>query len=340
MSTVSRAAEAAAALDGTRVLVTGGLGFIGSNLVRVLAGAGAHVCVIDVGEPGEGGHFADLGDASSRVDVRVGDARDRAVLDDATGGCDVVFSLAAQTGHMSSMSDPVRDLDQNCGTALSVLEAVREQSPGARVVFTSTRQVYGRPQRLPVRETDPVAPVDVNGIHKLAAEQYHGLYHRIYGLDTCVLRLTNVYGPRMRICDARQSFIGHWVGLALAGEVIPVYRPGTQRRDLLHVDDAVAALCVAAVEPEVSGEVLNLAGSEPASLLQVAHVLATLSRRSEVVLVDFPADRRSIDIGDVLTDADKARRLLGWQPEVSLVDGLARTMAYFERHSVPVTSGA
>jgi UDP-glucose 4-epimerase len=331
--------DALRALSGARVLVTGGLGFIGAHLARSLTVAGAEVTVIDALVPGLGGTPDNRNLLSGRVDVRIGDLRDSALVEGALDGCDVVFNLAAQTGHVASMRAPRDDLGLNCDAQLSLLDAVRRRRAGARVVLTSTRQVYGRAAALPVSEAHPVSPVDVNGIHKLAVEHYHRLYREAYGLDTAVLRLTNVYGPGMRTADARQCFLGLWVGRVVRGEPIELYRPGSQRRDLVYVEDAVEALARAAQAPAAGGEVINIGSPSSISLQALADMLVSIAGGGAVELVDFPAERAPIDIGDFATDAAKALRLLGWQPRVGLETGLAACVA-FERAASAKLVGA
>jgi UDP-glucose 4-epimerase len=331
--------EAVRALSGARVVVTGGLGFIGSRLARSLAGGGADVVVIDALVPGLGGTQENLEMLSKHVDVRIGDLRDSALVEQALDGCDVVFNLAAQTGHVASMRAPRDDLGLNCDAQLSLLEAVRRRCAGARVVFTSTRQVYGRAAALPVSEEHPVSPVDVNGIHKLAVERYHLLYREAYGLDTSILRLTNVYGPGMRTADGRQCFLGLWVGRVVRGEPIELFRPGSQRRDLVYVDDVVEALSRAARAPAAGGEVINIGSPTSISLHELAELLVSVAGGGAVALVDFPDERALIDIGDFATDAAKAQRLLGWQPRVGLEVGLAASVA-FERAALGVPVGS
>lgn len=316
--------------DGTNVLITGGLGFIGSNLARRLLNLGAQVTLVDSLVPEYGGNRFNIDGIADRVHVNISDVRDAYSLQNHVQGQNFLFNLAGQTSHLDSMTDPFTDLEINCRAQLSILEACRKHNPALRVVFASTRQLYGKPERLPVDETHPLRPVDVNGINKLAAERYHLLYRHAYGIDTRVLRLTNVYGPRMWTCDARHSFLGLWIGRAARGETIQVYRPGSQRRDLLYVDDAVEALRRAAVSRKASGEVINIGSSDAISLTELADRVVALAGEGGVELVDFPVDRGAIDIGDYATDTRKARRLLGWEPQVPLAEGLASAIA-FER---------
>jgi UDP-glucose 4-epimerase len=316
------------ALAGSRCLVTGGLGFIGSNLVHALVEAGAEVLVLDALVPEHGGNPANV--AGLPVRVLHADIGDPTAATEALRGVDVVFNVAGQVSHLASMQDPVRDLDLNTRSHLAFLEVLRHENPAARLVLTSTRQVYGRPRYLPVDEAHPTEPVDVNGVSKLAAEQLHLLYGRVYGLPVCALRLTNVYGPRQCLERDGLGFLPVFVRRALRGEEIVVYGDGSQLRDCLHVDDVVRALLAAAVRPEATGEVCNLAHDEALPLVTLARLVQEAAGAGGGVrLVPWPADLARIDIGSFQGSYDKAQRVLGWRPEISFADGMARTMAAY-----------
>jgi UDP-glucose 4-epimerase len=319
-------------LRGRRALVTGGLGFIGSNLARRLAGAGAEVVLVDALVPEHGGSWANVAGIEDRVTVVELDIRDEFRLPDLVRGQDFVFNLAGQTSHIDSMEDPFTDLEMNCRSQLALLEACRRYNGDAKVVFAGTRQIYGRPQYLPVDERHPIAPVDVNGIHKEAAERYHLLYGEVYGLRVCVLRLTNTYGPRMRVKDARQTFLGCWLRAAVTGDELLVYGDGSQRRDFTYVDDAVEAFVLAATREEADGEIFNLGDERPIALRDLAELVVALNGGGSYRLVPFPPDRLAIDIGDYFADASKIRQRLGWRPGVSLEEGLARSLAFYRQH--------
>jgi len=314
-----------------RVLVTGGLGFIGSTLARRLAAEGAEVTVVDSLVPEYGGNFENVAGAESALRVNVSDIRDAHSLRHLVQGQDYLFNLAGQTSHMDSMEDPFTDLDINCRAQLYVLEACRRHAPDIRVVFASTRQVYGRPEALPVNESHPLRPVDINGVHKLAAESYHLLYDAVYGIRSCALRLTNTYGPRMRVRDARQTFLGVWIRLAVQGKPFEVWG-GEQVRDLTYVDDAVEAMVRAARDDRARGRVFNVGAQETVSLKQLAETLVRVNGGGRFTVREFPADRKRIDIGDYVADWTSLRDTLGWRPAVSLEEGLRRTLAYYREH--------
>jgi UDP-glucose 4-epimerase len=321
------AAEPQASLWARRkVIVTGGAGFLGSNLVRALAAAGAQVIAVDSFIPEGGANAANLDGVQTRL--AEADIADRRRMLPLLAGCDVVFNLAGRTGHMDSMIDPMGDLHANAEGMLSFLEACREAAPGVRIVFTSTRQVYGRPQRLPVDETHPLEPPDINAVHKIAAEQYHLLYQRLHGLKCTALRLTNCFGPAMRVKDARQTFVGLWIRRALENETVEVWG-GEQRRDLLFAPDCARAMMAVADCDEAMGRVLNLAGSAAVPLSELARIVVTGVGAGRIERREFPAERKAIDIGDFVLDDSAFRKLTGWAPALPIEEALAATIDYY-----------
>ena len=325
--------DVAAFFRDKRVLITGGLGFIGSNLARALVEAGANVLLVDSLVPTYGGNRANVAGIEDAVRVNVSDVRDEHSFLELIRDQDVLFNLAGQTSHIDSMTDPFTDLEINCRSQLSILEACRRRNPDVSIIFASTRQIYGRPQYLPVDESHPIVPVDVNGVDKTAGEQYHLVYGQAYGLRVSVLRLTNTYGPRMRVKDDRQTFLGSWFRALIDGEPLEIFGDGSQRRDFTYIDDAVRAFLLAAAREEAAGEVFNLGGEGVVSLRELAELLVDVNGGGEYRLVPFPPDRKTIDIGDYFADFGKARDRLGWAPEVPLADGLARTLAFYREHA-------
>jgi len=320
------------AYRGRHVLITGGLGFIGSNLARRLVELGAEVALVDALIPEYGGNRANIAGIEDRVAVHVADVRDTQSLPALLRGHELVFNLAGQTSHVDSLHDPYTDLEINCRAQLSILETVRHENPEAQVVFASTRQLYGRPEYLPVDEQHPLAPVDPNGVNKAAGEWYHLVYGRVYGLRCSVLRLTNTYGPRMRVKDDRQTFLGTWLRRAVEGDELLVFGDGTQQRDFTYVDDAVEAFLLAGASEAADGEVFNVGGFPPVSLADLAELLVELAGAGSWRLVPFPEERRSIDIGDYYADDSKLRERLGWAPRVALREGLERSLAFYRKH--------
>jgi UDP-glucose 4-epimerase len=319
--------------DGKHVLITGGLGFIGSTLAHELVEGGAVVVLVDSLIPEYGGNLANIEDIRDRVTVNISDVRDEHSFRYLIQGQDFLFNLAGQTSHLDSMLDPYADLEINCRSQLSILEACRNHNSDVKVVFASTRQIYGRPQYLPVDENHPLVPVDVNGINKTAGEWYHLLYGEVYGLAVSVLRLTNTYGPRMRVKDARQTFLGSWLRAVVSGDQLMIFGDGEQRRDLNYVDDAVRAFLLAAVTEQSNGQTYNLGDRNAVSLLELAQMLVALNGSGSYELVPFPADRKAIDIGDYYADFTKIERELDWTPTVALEDGLERSLAFYREHA-------
>ncbi len=315
-----------------RVLITGGVGFIGSNLARRLVSLGAEVTLVDSLIPEYGGNLFNIEDIRSRLTLNITDVRDPFAMEYLVQGIDYLFNLAGQTSHLDSMTNPGNDLEINATAQLSILEACRKHNTSLKIVFASTRQLYGKPEYLPVDESHPVRPVDVNGINKLAGEWYHLLYNNVYGIRACALRLTNTYGPAMRVKDARQTFLGIWLRNMIEGKPILVFGDGEQLRDFNYVDDVVDALLLAATNPVSDGQVYNLGSHEVISLKQVAQILAELLSGACYEIVPFPPERKAIDIGDYYSDYDKIQKDLGWQPQIDLREGLANCIDYYRKH--------
>ncbi|MHB8901531.1 MAG: NAD-dependent epimerase/dehydratase family protein [Thermoguttaceae bacterium] len=320
--------------EGKRVLITGGAGFIGSNLAIELAALGADVMIVDSMIPAYGANLANLEPVSERVRINFSDIRDPRTMSYLVRGQDLIFSLAGQLSHLDSMLDPATDLDINCRSQLSLLENCRALRPEAKIVFTSTRQLYGRPVYLPVDEHHPLHPVDVNGINKLAAERYYTLYHEVYGLRTVSLRLTNTYGPRMDLRSETKGFFGIFLRKALQGEKIEIYGDGSQRRDFNYVDDVVAALLLAGICDNINGRSFNLGFPRPYSLQELIDQLRQLAS-FDVEYVPFPPQRKLIDIGDYYADCSAYHQATGWTPKIDLPEGLARTVDFFRNHWAP-----
>jgi UDP-glucose 4-epimerase len=316
-----------------KVLITGGLGFIGSNLARNLVDQGAEVTLVDSLFPMYGGNKYNIKDIQDDVTVEICDIRDVSVMESLLQGKDYLFNLAGQTSHMDSMSDPVTDLEINAAAQLTILEVCRKVCPDIKIVFASTRQLYGKPDYLPVDEKHPVRPVDVNGINKLAGEWYHLLYNNVYGIRACALRLTNTYGPGMRVMDARQTFLGIWLRLLIEGKPIMVFGDGEQLRDFNYVDDCVDALLLAGSNDVANGKVYNLGSTEVISLKSLADKLVSLGHEGTYDLIPFPEDRKAIDIGDYYSDFSLISKELGWQPEIMLQEGLMRTLSFYKENS-------
>jgi UDP-glucose 4-epimerase len=320
-------ADLTAAFAGARVMVTGGLGFIGSNLAIKLVALGADVLLVDNLFPDYGGNLFNVAPVSDRVSVELADIRDTAAMRELLGGCRYLFNLAAQTSHLDSMTDPETDLAINCHAQLTLLEACRAVCPDIRIVHASTRQIYGRPHYLPVDEKHPLRPVDVNGVNKMAGEAYHLLYHDVHGMAATVLRLTNTYGPRLRIKDARQTFLGVWLRAVVEGRSFEVWN-GAQRRDLTYVADAVDAFLLAAATPETKGVAFNIGAERAVSLKELADMLVAANGGGSYETHEFPSERKRIDIGDYYADDALFRRATGWQPATPLEEGLRHSLDY------------
>ncbi len=327
--------SSAAYLDfyrGRRVMITGGLGFIGSNLAHRLVALGADVLLVDSLIPDYGGNLFNIDGIADRLRVNIADVRQPSTMNYLVRDREVIFNLAGQVSHIDSLRDPHTDLDINCRSQLTLLEACRHNNPSAKVVYAGTRQVYGRPDFLPVNEQHLVKPTDVNGINKVAGEYYHLVYNNVFGVRACSLRLTNIYGPRQLLKHDRQGFIGWFIRLAIEGGEIQVYGDGSQLRDFVFVDDAVDAFLRAGVDDACNGEVFNIGGSHPISHLSLVALLLDVAGQGSMTLVEWPPDKKAIDIGSFYSSSAKFTALTGWQPSTELADGLARTMAFYRAH--------
>jgi len=338
-----------------QVLITGGLGFIGSNLAIRLVALGAHVLVVDSLIPDYGGNLFNVEPVKDRVHINITDVRDANGMNYLVRGQDYLFNLAGQISHVDSMRDPYTDLEINCRAQLSILEACRHNNPDIKIVYAGTRQVYGAPEYLPVDEKHLLRPVDVNGINKMAGEWYHVLYNNVYGIRAVSLRLTNTYGPRLLMKHGRQGFAAWFIRQAIHNEEIQLFGDGMQLRDLNYVDDVVEAMLLSAVYDGAAGRtppegdrapappwrdgvpVFNLGNSPPVTLLEFVRTLLTVCQEFGVGkggyrLVPFPADKKRIDIGDYYGDYRKIQETLGWQPAVPLREGLRNTVAFYMEH--------
>ncbi len=313
-----------------KIIITGGLGFIGSNLTRRLVEQGNTITVVDSLIPEYGGNLRNLHDIQDKITISLSDVRDVNAINDLISGQDYLFNLAGQTSHLDSMQDPITDLDINAKAQLSILEACRKSNPSIRIVFASTRQIYGKPTYLPVDERHPIRPVDVNGINKIAGEQYHILYQEVYGIASSVLRLTNTYGPRMRIKDAKQTFLGIWIRNLLVGKPIQVFGDGKQRRDYNYVEDVLDALMIAASKENAVGKVYNLGAPDPLSLENTAKIMCQEIEGGDYQMIPFPDERKAIDVGDFICDYSAFRNQFGWEPKVNFEEGIQRSYEYFK----------
>jgi len=314
------------------VLITGGLGFIGSNLARQLVALGARVLIVDSLIPDCGGNLFNISGIEDRVRVNIADIRQQSTMNYLVRGHDVIFNLAGQVSHLDSMQDPYTDLDINCRSQLCVLEACRRNNTSVKVVFAGTRQIYGRADTLPVTEDHLVRPTDVNGINKAAGEYYHLVYNNVFGIRACSLRLTNVYGPRQLLKHNRQGFVGWFIRLALENREIQIFGDGTQLRDFVYVDDAADAFLRAGADDVSNGEVFNVGGMEPIKHGDLVELMIRIAGSGRFRCVAWPPDKKAIDIGDFYADSSKIRSTLGWQPVTPLAEGLRRTFEFYRAH--------
>jgi len=332
MTTMTDAATLADFYRGRRVMITGGLGFIGSNLAHALAGLDADVLLVDSLIPDYGGNLFNLAGIEDKVHVNVADVRQASTMNYLVRDREIIFNLAGQVSHIDSMRDPHTDLEINCRSQLTILEACRNHNPRAKVIYASTRQIYGRPEFLPVTEQHLVRPTDVNGINKAAGEYYHLVYNNVFGIRATGLRLTNVYGPRQLLKHNRQGFIAWFIRLALQDQEIQIFGDGSQIRDFVYVDDAVSAFLLAGISDACNGEAFNVGGDEHIAHRDLVQLLIELAGHGRYRFVEWPPDKKAIDIGSFYADSSRFKRVTGWTPKVPLREGLARTLAFYGEH--------
>lgn len=314
------------------VIISGGLGFIGSNLAIKLVGLGANVTVVDCLIPEYGGNTWNIEPVKNKINIVIDDVRNEQVMQDLVQGKDYFFNLAGQTSHLDSMRNPFVDLEINAKAQLSMLEGCRKFNPGIKIIYASTRQIYGKPQYLPVDEKHPLVPVDVNGINKLSGEMYHTLYNKVYNIKTAVLRLTNTFGPRMRIKDARQTFLGIWIKNLLENKPITIYGDGSQLRDYNYIDDVVDAFLAVAGSDSWDGSIFNIGNDDSISLETTAKLMIEVNNGGSYVFTAFPAELKKIDVGDYYSDYRKIHFRFGWAPKISNTIGFRETIEYFRNN--------
>ncbi|HCR70818.1 MAG TPA: NAD-dependent epimerase [Anaerolineae bacterium] len=317
--------------SGQKVLITGGLGFIGSNLARKLIEVGALVTIIDNLESDSGANLCNVEEIKNQIEIIQSDIGNENELTSVLKDKKYLFNLAGQNSHIGSMNDPYKDLTVNADSQLKILEVCRLYNPEIKIVFAGTRQVYGRAKYLPVDEKHLITPLDNNGVSKRAGEMYHIVYNRVYDMATCVLRMTNVYGERMRIKDDKLTFVGWWIRQLLEGQTIQIYGDGSQIRDFNYVDDVVYALLLCASNPFAYGKIYNL-GGEPITLLELAQLMIQIHGTGNYELITYPANRKRIDIGDYYGNYSFINTELGWQPQISLQDGMKKTIEFYKQH--------
>ena len=318
--------------SGKKTLITGGLGFIGSNLAHRLVQHGAQVTLVDSLVPAYGGNPFNIRGLEDKVHVNIADVRDEHSMAYLVQGQEYIFNLAGQVSHIDSMENPYTDLEINVRSQLSIMEACRKNNREVKIIYTSTRQLYGKPLYLPVDENHSTLPTDVNGINKLCGELYHILYHNVYGIRAVSLRLTNTYGPRQLLKHSRQGFINWFIRLLVEGKEIQLFGDGLQMRDFNFVEDVVDALLLAAVNEKANGEIFNLGGNEPISLKDLVELMIEVNGNGSYTLVPFPEDKKAIDIGSFYSDYTKIKTTLGWQPKINLKEGLKKTFAYYKEN--------
>lgn len=314
-----------------RILITGGLGFIGSTLAHQLIKIGADVTLVDSMIPEYGGNLFNVEGIRDKVKINISDVRDRSSMNYLVRDKDYIFNLAGTLSHIDSMNDPFTDLEINCVAQLSILEAVRQNNSETKILFAGTRGQYGKADYLPVDENHPLHPTDVNGINNIAGEWYHILYNNVYGIRAISLRLTNTYGPRHQMKHHRQGIINWFIRQIIEGNKIKIYGDGSQIRDTNYVDDVIEAMLLAMASEETNGEVYNLGGF-PISLKDMVEKMIEIYGKGDYEIIVYPEDSKKIEIGDYIANYSKFKKVVGWQPQVDIETGLKKTFEYYDMY--------
>lgn len=314
-----------------KTIITGGLGFLGSSLARKLVGLGAKVTIIDSLIPGCGGNLHNIAGIEKKVKVNISDVRDKYSMNYLVRNQEIMFNLAGTLSHVDSMTDPFSDLEINCVSQLSILEACRHNNPQIKIIWAGTRNQYGRAQYSPVDENHPQIPTDVNGINNIAGEQYHLLYYHVYGIKTVSLRLTNCYGPRHQMRHSRQGVLNWFIRQIIDGEEIKLMGSGNQIRDVNYVDDVSDAFLIIGLSDNVWGEAYNLGGN-PITLEDFVKRAINVYGKGSYSYIPFTNDRKKIEIGNYIANWRKIKKQVGWKPKVTLEKGLEETFNYYRIH--------
>ena len=318
--------------EGKNILITGGLGFIGSTLACRLVEYQANVLIVDSLIPEYGGNLFNIKGIEDKVKVNIADVRDNYGMSYLVKGQDIIFNLAGTLSHIDSMKDPFTDLQINCVSQLSILEACRKNNLNVKILFAGTRGQYGKAIYLPVDEKHPMNPIDVNGINNIAGEWYHILYYNAYGIKACSLRLTNTYGPRHQMKHSKQGFLNWFIRLAMDNQEISIYEPGSQKRDFNYVDDVVEAMLLTIASDKANGEVFNLGSGEPISVKDIAQKVIEIVGSGKIKLISYPEEKKKIEIGDYYASFTKINQTIGWNPKTPLEEGLKKAVDYYKKY--------
>jgi len=314
------------------VLITGGAGMIGSTIAHLAVAQGARVTILDAMLPMYGGNPFNLQGIREQVRFIQGDIRDLELMRGVVPGYDYIFSLAGQVSYVDSNTDPLLDLDINCKGHLQVLEACRRENPRAKLLFASSRFVYGRVEYNPVDENHPFNCLSIYGIHKLAGEKYYRFYHEAYGLKTVSVRIANPYGPRQQMKHSKYGIVNWFVRLALEGQPLTVFGDGQQRRDYIFNEDLADGCLALMLSPGTAGQVYNLGAGVGAPFIEMAHLVAAAVPGAEVRQVEWPQDRYFVETGDYISDITRITEVIDWRPQTTLEEGIERTVAYYREN--------
>jgi UDP-glucose 4-epimerase len=315
-----------------QVLVTGGLGFIGSNLSAQLIKLGAKVTIVDNMIPRLGGNLFNVREIADRIHINFSDVRDAHSMDYLVKGQEFIFHLAGQVNHVDSIRNPIQDLDINCRGTLVLLESCRKYNREAKVIFSGTRGEYGASVTLPVNEDHPTNPKGIYAVTNLTAEKMVLVYHDVHKIPGTCLRITNTFGPRHQMAHDEYGVLNWFIRKAIDDEVIPVFGDGRILRDFLYVDDLVDCFLQVAACDEAYGEVFNVGTGLAISFSDLAKKIVEVAGKGKVAFTEFTQERKEVEPGDYYTDISKIKRVVGWSPQTSLEEGLRRTVEFYRKN--------
>jgi len=320
------------AYQGKKIIITGGLGFIGSSIAIKLAGIAREITLVDSLIPEYGGNVFNIEPVKDKVKINIADVRDEASMNALVKDKDFMFNMAGTLSHIDSMTNPYLDLEINCRSQLTILEACRKNNLDIKIVYAGTRGEYGKIKYSPVDELHPLIPTDVNGINKIAGEFYHILYNDVYGIRATSLRLTNTFGPRHQMKHSKQGYLNWFLRLAMDDQEITIYDEGKPKRDFTYIDDVVSAFIIACASDEANGHVYNIGSGRGVSIFESAQAVINAAKSGRIKHVVYPADKKAIEIGDYTADYSKFKNQFGWDTEISFEEGLNRSYEYYREY--------
>lgn len=317
---------------GKKIMITGGLGFLGSSLARRLVNISSEIVLVDVMLSLYGGNLFNIEDIKNKVKTEIKDIRDKEAIERLIPGCHYIFNIAGQVSHVDSMTDPFLDLDINARGNLVLLEACKKLNRDVKIIYAGTRGQYGKLEYIPVDEKHKMEPTDIYGVNKMAAEHYHMIYSRVHNIWATSLRINNTYGPRHQMKHGKYGILNWFIRLAMDGEEIKVFGDGTQLRDYNYVEDVIDAMLMAGSDEKSNQEVYNLGSGQPLKFIDLVKKIIETAESGSYRQIPWPKERKDIEIGDYLADFSKIKNKLGWEPKIFINEGLKKTVDFYKNY--------